>query len=77
MCYKGRRPVVVMPEGSKTNGLGILNIERDIVDMIYKACSKDQDLVVNAIRFDHVFLYYSPYNSYDKKGYSNLFGIMK
>jgi hypothetical protein len=23
----GRRPVVVMPEGTKTNGLGILNIE--------------------------------------------------
>jgi hypothetical protein len=30
----GRRPVVVMPEGSKTNGLGILNIEKEVVKMI-------------------------------------------
>ena len=41
LCYKGRRPVVIMPEGTKTNGLGILNIERDIVEMIAKACESD------------------------------------
>ena len=33
----GRRPVVVMPEGSKTNGLGILNIEKDIIRIISDA----------------------------------------
>ena len=30
LWYTGRRPVVIHPEGTKTNGLGILNIEKDI-----------------------------------------------
>jgi hypothetical protein len=74
--YKGRNPIVIMPEGTKTNGLGILNIERDIVDMISKACESGVGLKIHAIRFDHVFKHFSPYNSYDSFGFKNAIGIM-
>lgn len=76
LCYKGRRPVVIMPEGTKTNGLGILNIERDIIEMIAKACEADQGLKIHAIRFDHIFKHFSPYNSYDSNGIWNAMGIL-
>ena len=32
--YVKNRPIVVFPEGTKTNGRGILHIEDDIVKMI-------------------------------------------
>mmetsp|Transcript_33369 Transcript_33369/g.51182 ORF Transcript_33369/g.51182 Transcript_33369/m.51182 type:complete len:86 (+) Transcript_33369:515-772(+) len=53
LWYKGQRPVVVFPEGSKTNGLGILNIEKGIIDMIKRAGGLDENLRVTAVRFDH------------------------
>jgi 1-acyl-sn-glycerol-3-phosphate acyltransferase len=34
LWYRGQRPVVIFPEGTKTNGCGILNIEPDIIKMI-------------------------------------------
>jgi hypothetical protein len=76
LCYKDRRPIVIMPEGTKTNGLGILNIEKDIVEIISKACESDQKLSITCIRFDHLFAYFSPYNSYDSLGFKNAIGIM-
>lgn len=49
----GRRPIVIMPEGTKTNGLGILNIEKDLVKMIAVAAGTDENLRVHSVRFDH------------------------
>ena len=72
----GRRPVVVMPEGSKTNGYGILNIEKDIIKMIAETAI-NENLRMHSIRFDHVFQYFSPYNSYDENGFWNLIGLLK
>lgn len=34
LWYRGRRPVVIMPEGSKTNGLGVINIDPDVSKLI-------------------------------------------
>lgn len=52
-CKKGNVPVVVMPEGTKTNGLGIIDIEKGIVEMIAQAAGLEQNLRVHSIRFDH------------------------
>lgn len=70
--YKGKRPVVIFPEGTKTNGCGILNIEPGIVKMIEKACHYDENLRVHAIRFDHTYKFFSPYNSTDDVGFWHL-----
>jgi 1-acyl-sn-glycerol-3-phosphate acyltransferase len=35
--YKGKRPVVIFPEGTKTNGHGVLEIEGDLLKMIVEA----------------------------------------
>lgn len=71
LWYKGRRPVIIHPEGTKTNGLGILNIEVDIAKMIIDAASLDQNMRVHAIRFDHAWRYFAAYNTTDKYGFWN------
>jgi 1-acyl-sn-glycerol-3-phosphate acyltransferase len=37
LCYKNRRPVVIFPEGTKTNGCGILNIDDGVIKLIHDA----------------------------------------
>ena len=69
-----RRPVVIFPEATKTNGRGVLNIEDDLVDIIVKA-AKD-GLKIHTIRFDYEFKYHSPYNSTDPLGLKSMFGLM-
>jgi len=76
LWYKGYRPVVIFPEGTKTNGLGILNIDEGLIEMVGHAASLDQNLRVHAIRFDHKFTYFSPYNTTDAFGFSSLLGII-
>ena len=66
LCCKGRRPVVLFPEGTKTNGLGILNIDSGVIDLIEQAVN--DNLKVHCIRFDHTFKYHNPYNSTDQLG---------
>lgn len=61
-----------MPEGTKTNGLGVLNIDADIVKLIENAGGLNENLRVHAIRFDHEFSYFSPYNTTDSWGFRNL-----
>ena len=73
----GRRPVVIMPEGSKTNGLGILNIEKEMIKMITQAADTNENLRVHSVRFDHVYKYFSPYNSYDENGWKLFFGCLQ
>ena len=72
----GRRPIVIMPEGSKTNGLGILNLEKEIVKMIAEAAGTDANQRVHSVRFDHLYKYFSPYNSYDENGWKIFFGCL-
>jgi 1-acyl-sn-glycerol-3-phosphate acyltransferase len=74
--YKGYRPVVVFPEGTKTNGCGILNLDQGIVDMIHQACGPDENLRVHAIRFDHIYRYFACYNSYDEAGFRFMLSVM-
>ena len=69
--------MVIMPEGSKTNGLGILNIEKDIVKMINTAAGMNENLRIHALRFDHQFNYYSPYNSHDETGFYHFVGCLR
>ena len=69
---RGTRPIVLFPEGTKTNGYGILNIDAGVIKLIDDA---SREMVVHSIRFDHIFNYYSPYNSYDELGLSSFMGI--
>ena len=77
LCYKGYRPVVIFPEGTKTNGLGILNIDEGLVEMIGNAAGLEENLRVHAIRFDHKFQYFSPYNTTDRLGLWSVIGIIQ
>ena len=52
-CKKSNVPIVIMPEGTKTNGLGIIDIEKGIIEMIIEASGMEQNLRVHSIRFDH------------------------
>ena len=60
-----------MPEGTKTNGLGIIDIEKGILDIIIDACEKKNELRVHSIRFDHIFKYFSPYNTTSASGWTS------
>ena len=46
-------PIVIMPEGTKTNGLGVIDIELDIMKIIHDAANPTNNLRIHAIRFDH------------------------
>jgi hypothetical protein len=63
--YKGKRPVVIHPEGTKTNGLGVLDIEVDLVQMIGVAA---KTLKIHSFRFDYEFRYWAPMNTTDEEG---------
>lgn len=76
MWYRGQRPVVLFPEGTKTNGLGILNIDEGVINMIAEAANIDNNMRLHAIRFDHFFSYYSSYNSTDSWGFWSFIGII-
>ena len=60
-----------MPEGTKTNGLGIIDIEKGIIEMIIEAAGMEHNLRVHSIRFDHQFKYFAPYNTTDTTGIMN------
>lgn len=69
--YVKNRPIVVFPEGTKTNGRGILHIEDDIIKMIASCKEK-----VHTLRFDYDFQYASPYNSTDVKGFKTVLKML-
>jgi len=76
LCYKGVRPVVVFPEATKTNGLGILNLERDVVRMVVEAGGLNGNLRVHSIRFDHQYIYFAAYNTTDAWGLRHLVSVI-
>ena len=72
--YVRNRPIVVFPEGTKTNGNGILEIDEGIVNMIIKAA--EGGLKVHTVRFDYDFTYTSPYNTTDVRGFKTLLKLL-
>ena len=60
-----------MPEGTKTNGLGVLQIEKGIMKMFNDASTPEQNLRLHSIRFDHLFYYRPSYNTTDEYGIYN------
>jgi hypothetical protein len=60
------RPIVIFPEGTKTNGRGILHFPEGIFDIILK--SAKSNLRVHTLRFDYDFEFASPYNTADISG---------
>lgn len=69
--YKGRRPIIIHPEGTKTNGLGVLQIDKDLITMITDAADKGA-LKIHTLRFDYEFKYWAPMNTTDSSGFRNL-----
>jgi len=65
--YLQNKPIVVFPECTKTNGLGVVNFPGPMVDLLREAQSTFK---VHALRFDYEFTYNSPYNSVDVRGLS-------
>lgn len=45
-------PVVIFPEGTKTNGQGVIDIENNIISIIVQA-ALPENLKVHSVRFDH------------------------
>ena len=73
--YKGKRPIIIHPEGTKTNGLGVLNIDEDLIKMLDVA--SNFSLNIHSIRFDQEFRYWSPINTTDSLGLWNLICSIK
>jgi len=73
---KSKRPIVLFPEGTKTNGLGVLNIDEGVIKLIDEAAHLDSNLRVHAVRFDHQFAYYSPINTTEYSGLHNFLGTI-
>ena len=74
--YKGKSPIVIHPEGTKTNGLGVLEIDVDLIRMIAEAADKGA-LKIHSLRFDYEFKFYAPMNTTDESGYTNLLGSIQ
>lgn len=74
--YKGRRPVIIHPEGTKTNGTGVLQIDKGVIELITTAASKD-NLAIHSLRFDYDFKYWCPINTTDQSGLMNLLNGVK
>lgn len=66
----------MFPEGTKTNGVGILKIDEGVIKLIDDAAQPDSNLRIHAIRFDHTFTYFSPYNSTDDLGIRTFFATI-
>lgn len=70
--FKGRRPVVIHPEGTKTNGYGVLEIPIEVVKMICEAGSLNGNLRIHSFRFDYDYKYFAPMNTTDSWGFRNV-----
>ena len=51
------KPVFVFVEGTKTNGMGVLEISTDLKDQLLLAKP------LHILRVDYAFKYFSPYNT--------------
>jgi hypothetical protein len=69
-----KRPVVLIPECTNTNGRGVLQIPEPVVKDLLMPSMKS--FAIHTLRFDHEFNYTNPYNSTDVSGYSTTFRAM-
>ena len=53
-----------------------MNIDEGVIKLIDDAAKPESNLRIHAIRFDHTFNYYSPYNSTDQLGLRAYSGIV-
>ena len=67
MWCRGQRPIVVFPEGTKTNGEGVLKIDQDITKMIIDAAIHHK-MVTHGIHFNHNYQSFAPFNTTDRLG---------
>lgn len=65
---------MVFPEGTKTNGGGILNFDQEISQILVNAA--ESGLHLHTLRFDYVFTYASPYNTTDVFGFKTLLKLL-
>jgi hypothetical protein len=72
--YVQGRPIAVFPEGSKTNGRGILQLEEGIVEVLANAAKSG--MKVHTLRFDYEFEYASPYNTTDVLGLKHMIKVL-
>ena len=72
--YVQGRPIAVFPEGSKTNGRGILQLEEGIVEVLAKAAKSG--MKVHTLRFDYEFEHASPYNTTDVLGLKHMIKVL-
>jgi 1-acyl-sn-glycerol-3-phosphate acyltransferase len=72
--YVKTRPIVVFPEGTKTNGNGVLSFEQDITDILIAAAAKGLNL--HSLRFDYAFAFTAPYNTTDVGGFRSLLSLL-
>lgn len=69
-----KRPIVIFPEATKTNGKGVLAFEDSISDMLLTAV--ENKLNLHTIRFDYDFKYCSPYNTTDQLGLKSALSLL-
>lgn len=72
--YVKSRPIVIFPEGTKTNGMGILNFEEGVSEIIIKAAL--DGMHVHTLRFDYAYNHSTPYNSTDVFGLKATFKLL-
>jgi len=72
--YVQGRPIAVFPEGSKTNGRGILQLEEGIVEVLTNAAKSG--MKVHTLRFDYEFEYASLYNTTDVLGLKHMIKVL-
>ena len=69
-AYPGRT-IVLFPEGTKTNGVGVLEFSSE--DLLPELCRTKR---LHAIRFQHKFDYFNPYNTISRSGFKNLLTLL-
>lgn len=69
-----RRPIVVFPQCTKTNGRGVLNFPIGLQIMLQAALADKFRL--HACRMDYTFNYFSPYNTTDISGWRHSVGLL-
>lgn len=73
---KHLKPIIVFPEGTHSNGRGILQFDDNLLKLIIRA-AEWQQVTTHAIRIDYnKFKYFSPYNTTDVRGYWHSFLLL-
>jgi len=71
-----KRPIVLIPECTSTNGRGILQIPQPVMEDLIIPALLEQDFKVHSLRLDHNFSYTNPYNTTDELGLRNAASIL-